>query len=199
MGVFGSITAWIEDRRVEVGMLLVGLILIGGGVMLINSGKQSESVQVLAAETEASPEANLMIDVSGAVISPGVYEVTQNTRLGEVLSAAGGLSAEADVIWVEANVNKAEKVIDGQKIYIPKIKEDPTSPSADTQSTLGVAHKVILNSASVSELDTLPGIGPVTAIKIISGRPYRSIQELLDRKIVGSKVFEQIKGLVSLW
>jgi competence protein ComEA len=189
---------WFENKKLELGLMLVGVLIIGAGVFIWKSGGVAP-VEVLSAETDATPAAMIYVDINGAVDFPGVYQFTENTRVDEALKRAGGLSEEADVNWVEANINRAEKITDSEKIFIPKISSQTTGPNTQLDVNLQVNNKISINKASASELDTLPGVGPVTAQKIVSGRPYQTVQELLDRKIVGQKVFGEIKDKLSLW
>jgi competence protein ComEA len=198
MSFFNLPEGWFENKSLEFGLMLLGVLIIGAGVFIWKSG-ETPPVEVLGTEAEATPEARIYADISGAVNNPGVYEFTENTRVDEALTRAGGLSGEADVNWVDANINRAEKITDGEKIFIPKINPQAASPNSQDDVNLQVNDKVSLNKSGVTELDSLPGVGPVTAQKIVAGRPYQSIQELLDRKIVGQKVFGEIKDLVSLW
>ncbi|MBP9719246.1 MAG: ComEA family DNA-binding protein [Candidatus Levybacteria bacterium] len=152
---------------------------------------------------------NIVVDVSGGVLAPGVYRLSDNARVEDALHAAGGFSSDADLDWTQHSLNLAAKVTDGMKIYIPRIGEEmqsvteSNSAAAGGGTTMGVAGvstngMVSINSASSSELEALPGIGPVTAGKIIDNRPYGSIDELLSKKAVGKSVYEKIKELVSL-
>ena len=88
---------------------------------------------------------------------------------------------------------------DGQKIYIPKLSETQNSVSVNGVSTGNISSKININSAGASDLDSLPGIGSVTAQKIIDARPYSAIEDLLNRKIVSQKVFDQIKEKISIY
>lgn len=154
------------------------------------------------------------VDVSGAVMQPNIYRIRARTRLKDVLIMAGGLSADADRDFFYRNFNLASYVYDQEKIYIPhnyevwrKIFTEPkrvvnfTKP-VEINSKNNIINdqpatdKISINTATFSELDSLPGIGPTTAQKIISNRPYSSIKELLTKKIVSKSVFEKIKGKI---
>ncbi len=187
---------WLEARKPELTMLLIGMVIIGAGVFVLKSGG-GEGVQVLSFDTTATEEAEIMADISGAVNNPGVYKFTNNSRIGEALEKAGGLAQDADVNWVEANVNKARKLADGEKIFIPHVNTQTSG--SDMRINTPNQSLVSINKGSVSELDTLPGVGTATANKIIAGRPYQSVEDLINRKIVGQKVYGQIKDLVALW
>ena len=126
------------------------------------------------------------MDVGGAVVKPGVYEITtegdKEIRVEDVLQEAGGFHSEADLDWVSKNINLATAVEDGMKVYIPKKGETKESnpnqnASLENSSTkvLGVTSLLNINTATEAELDFLPSVGKVTAGKIISGRPYTNI------------------------
>ncbi|MCX6783235.1 MAG: ComEA family DNA-binding protein [Candidatus Levybacteria bacterium] len=185
----------------------IGLILIGYGLITLIFSKNSENKVVF----ESSDERNILevaekivIDVSGSVVNPGMYSLTNLARMQDALISAGGLSGNADRKWVAKNINLAQKITDGQKIYIPSIGE-VSKPIQDSKAVLGNSDNFTLNglininSASLSDLDTLSGIGIVSAQKIIDGRPFSAIDELLKKKILSSKVFEQIKDKISVY
>ncbi len=162
-------------------------------------------------EATASSKTRVRVDIAGAVVKPGVYEFNEGDRIEDALSLAGGLSIEADVGWIEKNLNRAAKLTDGGKIYIPKKAEISSGKSlgninnagslSSSTKLLGVAteNTVNINSASQAELETLSGIGPVTAGKIINGRPYSSVEELKSRKIIGNALYEKIKDLLTVY
>lgn len=137
---------------------------------------------------------NLTIDIAGSVVSPGVYHLPLNSRIQDALVAAGGLSSSADRNFISKNINLATKLSDGAKIYLPRIGESELGLTSITGN-----RQININSATEQELDSLPGIGPATIQKIVSGRPYSSISDLLDRKIVGGKVFSEIQDKISLY
>ncbi|MBI2420982.1 MAG: helix-hairpin-helix domain-containing protein, partial [Candidatus Levybacteria bacterium] len=97
--------------------------------------------------------------------------------------------------FIEKNINLASKVTDGMKIYIPRVGE---SLSSGVNTTISSGSSLVgINSAGQAELEALPGIGPVTAGKIIAGRPYSSIDDLVAKKAVSQSVFEKIKDQIS--
>ena len=157
-------------------------------------------------------EEKIYVEISGGIKKPDVYQVPAGSRLYELIDKAGGLSSEADDEYIARNYNLSKLVSDQEKIYIPtktdiangifvepkdrvlKYVEDDLSQNQDTQSDLTVS----INSATQDELETLPGVGPVSANKIIDGRPYSSIDELLSKKAISASVFEKIKELITL-
>lgn len=191
-------TVYPHIRHYIVAIVLggVGLILIVYGLMSLLASKPSNDGVVF----EAAPEntkinvAKVTVDVSGSVEKPGVYTLGQGARIKDALVAAGGISQSANRVWIAKNLNLAARVKDESKIYIPSSEEPGISNSTSQNPVMGLANSQInINEASSSELESLPGIGPVTAQKIISSRPYQSTSELLTKKIVGEKAFSQIE------
>lgn len=136
----------------------------------------------------------IVVDVEGAVEKPGVYKLASDSRMQDALIAAGGLGRGADRELVAKSLNLAAKLADGMKVYVPLEGEKP--PQSPLSGGGDMGGLVNINSASASELDTLPGIGKATADKIISNRLYEKIEALVEKKIVGQKVFEQIKDKI---
>jgi competence protein ComEA len=184
-----------------VGLMLLGYGLIGLGAS--SSGSNDVIFEKADSSQGSSQSANLVVDVEGAVVSPGVYNLPRESRIKDALVASGGVSAQADRIWVSKNLNLALKIIDGAKIYIPFEGEKQSSPSLSgstgDNSAIGTAGSININSASEKELDGLPGVGPVTAQKIIDNRPYQTLEELVSKKAVSSKVLDSIKDKITLY
>lgn len=175
-----------------VGFFFAGLFVLalGAGLFLFKQKRASSDVQILSANASSSSVAEIVVHVDGAVISPGVYHLPSNVRIDDVIGAAGGLSADAD----QSRINLAAKLTDGQKVHVFAIGEGITSSQGITSTT----SLININTASETELDKLPGIGPVTAQKIISSRPYSSSGELLSKKVVTKSVYLKIKDLITL-
>lgn len=181
------------------------LILFAGGVIFLGVGliqmyaSKKVSVEFQKAEEVGSvSEAKIMVDVSGQVLNPGVYSLSSSSRIQDALIAAGGLSQDADRVYIERYMNLAQKVTDGAKIYIPRQNESVEQTNTQVAGTSTQQGLVSVNSATQSQLEELPSIGPVTAEKIISGRPYSSVEELKTKQIIGEKTFEKIKNSLSL-
>ena len=142
----------------------------------------------------------VVFDIVGAVEKPGLYRLPVGSRILEGLVAAGGLAARADRNWVEKNINKAEKISDGQKIYIPEEGED-TEVKAESLKVKG-SEVANINKATAEELDTLPGIGPALAGRIIDYRikngGFKNTEELKLVSGIGDKLYERIKEKLTL-
>lgn len=194
------------------GIIGVLFLVIAVGMMVKNLNTSQDVVFTTSATSSA--QAKIHIDVQGAIMSPGVYTLAEGSRVGDALTVSGGLAAGADRQWIAKNLNRAAKLIDGGKIYIPSIVETASGKS-DTQTggqnqisennlsnstnLLGVTTNMMnINSASQAELEALPGIGPVTANKIIAGRPYQTVEELKNRKIIGQSLYNKIKDSLTI-
>lgn len=150
--------------------------------------------------SESASASKIFVDIEGAVKNPGVLTVQIGSRVGDVLELAGGLRKDADSTYVAKSLNKAMKVVDGMKIYIPSIDETSHNiiPLVRREEASQNVTTISINIASKDELDRLPGIGPVTSQKIIDNRPYQTLEELVSKKAVGQSVFEKIKGQIRL-
>lgn len=199
----------ISEFKIPIALSLLGLVLIIGGVVSSGIGNHpsASSGRDFPKESLVQAQKSISIDVSGAVNVPGVYKLNDGDRIEEAIKAAGGFSdgttaGKANMEYISKNLNLAQKLTDGTKIYVPFEGSTPPNGSADYGQVSGAAiitGKININTALQSELETLSGIGPVTASKIISGRPYQEIGDLLGKKIVGKAVFEKIKDLVVVY
>jgi len=142
----------------------------------------------------------LTVEVAGAVVQPGVWQLPVGSRIAEVINKAGGFSQRADRTFAAKGLNLADTIKDGQKIYVPFTGENTETETAKTSGSQSItsAGQTSINTASVKELETLPGIGEIRAADIIENRPYTSVDELLSKAVVTVSIFEEIKGLISL-
>ena len=141
------------------------------------------------------------VDISGEVNKPGVYKVTTETRLFEVIDMAGGLTENAD----PDSLNRAEKVTDGQKIIVLSYDESSeigksSSSVPDYGLTSDEGDKVNINTADSSELQTIPGIGPAKAQSIIDYREqngyFTTTEDIMDVTGIGQKTYASIKDYI---
>lgn len=173
----------------------LGLIFFSYGLISLLGSSSTES-DIVIEKAEEVLEERITVDVEGAVVNPGVYTLHAKARIKDALIAASGLNADADRAWVAKSLNLAAKVSDGSKIYIPKKGEGALGAAVSSGISSGTG-LININSAGLSELDTLSGIGPVTAQKIIDNRPYSLIEDLLSKKVVSSSVFGKIRDKIS--
>ncbi len=153
--------------------------------------------------------APVVVDVDGAVATPGVYSLPPESRVQDALSAAGGLLPEADT----RSLNLAAPLEDGIRLWVPAYPQETEAPAsraaapgnsegASVPSEAGGASKINLNTASQAELETLPGIGPALAENIISYRqehgPFVIIDEIQNVSGIGPAKFEKIRDLITV-
>ncbi len=151
---------------------------------------------------KSSSVAEVYVDVDGAVARPGVYRLKDGARVSQAIDAAGGLTAEADV----TGLNRASKITDGQKIYVPTVGEQQAaaaSGGAVAASGAGSSSGLVnINTASAAELQTLSGIGPSMAQSIIDERskngPFASVDDLMRVSGIGEKKLAKIKDCICI-
>ena len=141
---------------------------------------------------DAAYALGLVVHVSGQVVNPGLVEVPADSRVAAVIAAAGGTTAEADL----DRVNLAEPVRDGQQVVVPS-RSDGGGPPTPTD---GGDARVRVNDADASALETLPGVGPVLASKILSYRdeygPFMVVEDLLDVPGIGEQKLASLRDHV---
>jgi competence protein ComEA len=138
---------------------------------------------------------DLVVDVEGGVNSPGIHRLPAGSRVADALAAAGGYGENADLAAAAQSLNLAAAVLDGQQIYVPVVGGAPVGGGDDGDELVN------LNRASQSELEALPGIGPVTAEKIRAARaeqPFATLDELVTREVLTARQLEQIADLVTV-
>lgn len=194
---------FINNNQKLIKFSLLGLILIGFGVLLNKTGlfSSGDSIEVLNSATETqNTSSEIVVEIAGSIQKPGVYKLSGNSRVEDLLTVSGGLSQEADRDWVNKNINRASKLTDGQKIYIYSQSEVTSAKENGgiklDQVVLGDSSSklVNINTASQKELESLVGIGPVLAQKIIDKRIYSKPEDLVEKGVLTSKTFEKIKS-----
>lgn len=183
----------MDKFKLPIGLILVGIVLIAGGIFA--SGVNKSASKQYPKESLIENQKMISVDVSGAVNEPGVYQHQEGSRIEEAIFAAGGLSGTANKEYVSKYLNMAQKLTDGTKIYVPfEGEQGPAVAGAASVNT-----KININTGTQAELEALPDIGSVTASKIISDRPYQTIEDLLNKKIVSKTVFDRIKDQVKVY
>ena len=190
----------LQKFRLPIALSILGIVLIVGGIF--SSGLHKARLKEFPKESLVENQKMISVDVSGAVNKPGVYQLKDGSRIEEAIKAAAGFSEIANEEYISKYLNMAQKLSDGTKVYVPAVG-DPTSPGGyagqGVVSGPNTQAKVNINTATQAELEALPGIGPVTASKIISDRPYQRVEELIEKKIVGKSVFEKIKDQIVVY
>ena len=159
--------------------------------------EELEVVEEVATHEVNEEISTYLIDVKGQIQFPGVYEVTSDLRVHDVIILAGGFLDTANT----NTINLAQKIQDEMVIYVPHLEEE-TETSFESWSTAQNKQKVSINQATESELLTLPGIGPSKASAIIKYRDefgkFNSIDELTNVSGIGSKTLENLRDYIEL-
>ncbi len=197
---FGEFTTWLRRKLfLLVGGLGIFLMVLAVVINYIKGQPSKPGLETGQVFTDPVAQAKPKIDIEGAVIHPGIYEMANDSRIQEVLITAGGLAPKANRTYISQTINLAQKVYVGLKIYIPEINDDSnTTNMSNTTNTSNMTGLININTATEAQLDTLPGVGTVTAGKIIAGRPYQTMSQLVEKHIVGQSEYSKIKDLVTI-
>ena len=202
MPTIGRGRALVYLAAVAVALLLGGRFLIGSDSPESASGA-AESLSALEIEEPARDEGLVqeivLVHVAGAVRRPGLYELPAESRVDDAIRAAGGPKPRAEL----ALVNLAAPIVDGQQIVVPGARGSSTATGEGSPAAAASpAPQVHLNTATVEELDTLPGVGPVTAQRIVEYREqhgaFASIDDLDAVSGIGPTRLEQLRELLVL-
>jgi competence protein ComEA len=190
-------------RQALAGALALAAVLVFAGRFVVHSEArpQGPPAATVVAEAAAPPEPpQIVVHVVGAVRRPGLYSLDEGSRVADAVALAGGAGAKADL----AAVNLAAPLADGTQVLVPRRGEAATagagvvSPGSAAASPAG---PVRLNTATLEQLDALPGVGPVTAQRIVQYReahgPFRSVDELDAVPGIGPARLEQLRELVA--
>jgi competence protein ComEA len=183
------------------GALITAIVL--GGFTFLWRRPTPPPVAIYAPPTPAiatpaptTTPAPIVIFISGAVQTPGVYELPDGARIVDALQRAGGFTVDANV----NAINQAAPLRDGDQVYVPTLVEEPAAPTPGLSSSAPVAESaggvINVNSASPTELEALPGIGPSLAQAIIDNRPYASVDELERVPGIGPATLEKLRPYV---
>jgi competence protein ComEA len=192
------LTGFVVVAVLGIAGVAIWATLPQGGVRLdLAARSEVDLFPVGTSSPVAAAAPALIVDVQGAVVNPGVHSVPAGSRVADAIAAAGGYSTEVDIAAAAVALNLAEHLVDGQKIHVPARGEVVPFPVDATQPPNG-GGLIDINHATQVELESLPGIGPVTAEKIIAARPFATIDELDGRDVVGPSVMEQIRDLITV-
>ena len=175
--------------------------LLPGTEFSISKAQTSTSEPIEDASSDAPVvEKTIFVHVEGAVAAPGLFELSEDSRVYDAIQAAGGFTEDAR----HDAVNLARVLTDGEQIIVPTIQtEGGSDDTPSTAASPGTATgKVNINTADAATLDTLPGIGASTAAKIVADReangPFKTIEDLKRVSGIGDKKFTQLEGCITV-
>lgn len=191
--------AWLKGRR-GLAVLILSNALVAGVAFLLARLPAPGGVEILPPPTAVvipSPTpAPVRVYVSGAVKSPGVYTLPPGSIVQDAVELAGGFAEGADA----SSINLAARLSDGQQV--PVLLKGESRPSNTPQAVATLSGPVNVNTASASELEALPGIGPVLAQIILQYRqehgPFRTVDALLLVPGIGPATLDKIRGFITL-
>ncbi len=191
-------------------VIVLGLIMVSGGILFFKKSLDfgGSKVEILETTSDKNSGGEITVEIAGAVIKPGVYKLPIGSRIDDLLIVSGGLTASADRNWTDKYLNRASVLEDAQKVYIPVVNQQSNNLSANSgvvyQSESGSNSSdsnslINVNTGSLTELDTLPGIGPTYAQKIIDHRPYSKIEDLVKSGAITQTLYEKIKDSITVY
>jgi competence protein ComEA len=192
----------LPARRVIVAIVALAAVgLVGGYGVAMRAKPRAAKIALSSAAPSAKAGRQVFVHVGGAVRNPGLYQLADGSRVYDAVRAAGGTTDDADL----DALNLASKVKDGDKILVPARVEPGADPPPGGQAGGGgvmAGGLVNLNSATPEQLDSLPGIGPSTAQKIIAYRTehggFRTVDELMEVPGIGPAKFAELKDHVTV-
>jgi competence protein ComEA len=200
--------AFTLSRRHAVGLAGLALAVVFA-VALLRGGSKADPVAAgstseipaLTAPVASGPDGTasssvVVVDVAGAVRRPGLYQLRKGSRIADAITRAGGVTRRAE----ETLVDLAAPLADGEQVLVPSAAADGSAVPPDGAPGTTPTAPVDLNSATAEQLDALPGIGPVTAQKIVDYRtehgPYTSVDDLDAIPGIGPSRIDNLRGLV---
>jgi competence protein ComEA len=194
----------LSPLRIAVASAAVA-VAVGAALFVVRPSSSEPPVESTLPRASSSASAappttasQLVVQAAGAVAKPGVYTVVATARVNDLITAAGGLAADADPDQVEL----AAPLTDGERVYVPRVGETTLPPAAPSSASSATGGPVDLNRASAADLEALPGIGPALAQAIIDHReqhgPFRSVDDLADVRGIGPAKMEQLRPLVKV-
>jgi len=204
-----ELVARLRDEHPRGAAVLLALVAVAAGLVWYRAGLSSRGADVAGAlppPVEApSPSSTtttgmVVVHVAGSVVRPGLYRLPAGARVADAIEQAGGPRSRADL----DRLNLAARLVDGQRVAVARRGEPsppgPVDTGAEASGTVPPAGPVDLNTAGAAELETLPGVGPATARKILEERSrrggFRSVRDLLGVPGIGERRFAELRPRV---
>ena len=183
-----------RHQAIVVCVLALAVLVVAGKLLGARHAPARSRTQIKLVGAGSSSRSQLLVDVSGAVRRPGVYRLPAGSRINDALEKAGGATRVADLTLV----NRAAPLTDGQQVLV--VEKVVATAGATSSSGSTQAVPIHLNSATLEQLDELPGVGPATAQRIIDYRtangPFKSVDELDNVSGIGPAKLAELRDLV---
>jgi competence protein ComEA len=187
-----------RSRALLGAALLIAALFLGGRFFVGSGTARVEPAPPTAGEIEAVAPARLVVHVVGAVRRPGLYRLAHGARIADAVRRAGGATRRADL----SLVNLAAQISDGTQVVVPRrAVVEAAASGGEAGASAPASGPVHLNTATLEQLDALPGVGPVTAQKILDYRQqhgaFSSVEDLDAIPGIGAARLEQLRELVA--
>ena len=186
---------WLEQHKTLV-LMIVGLLIAAGVAAFAIRWRPAEPI-VIEPPAPTATLGPIRVYVSGAVMHADVYELPSGSIVRDAVAAAGGATEDADL----NQINMAKTLRDGEQVYVPRMGE-ALVPAPTGQAGAAASGLININTATQAELETLPGIGPALAARIIAYReangPFPNIEAIQNVPGIGPSTFEEIKDLITV-
>lgn len=198
-----GVDIWQFFSKLSIALVVAVLLVISGlgGIifslyyLFVTTNTAQASDQCNYSPSVEIIEKSIFVDVSGAVVDPGIYQLPIVPRAADAIEVAGGFNSDADQVYLAQNFNLARSLEDGEKLYIPFEGE---SLGATENKENAVSSLISINSASGAQLESLEGIGEKRAEEIISNRPYQSIDQLVSKEVLTETMLDKIRSQIQL-
>jgi comEA protein len=170
-----------REWPITIGLLTLILLAVGFAI----------KPQIMTSRLAALEYPPIVVSVSGEVRHPGTYELPWGARSKDAIRAAGGMTPAAE----SSLLNPAAQLEDGEQLLVPG-RTAMVNALEPTASKTPIGERINLNTANLTQLEALPGVGPKFAARLIDGRPYSSFEDVDRVKGVGPKMLEKLKNLV---
>ena len=186
---------WLDRYRTPLLSVLAGATVLGLILFVLRQRDEPPPLELQVGDAPSS-NAAIMVHVTGAVVTPGVYALHVGDRVVDAVEAAGGPSPDADLV----TLNLARRVHDEGQVVVPRAGEQPAVSQVAGASANGAL--IDINTASAAVLDSLPGIGEVYSSRIVDSRvangPFQSTEDLVTRKLIPRSTYEKIESLIAV-
>jgi competence protein ComEA len=200
---------FVKTAVIGAGMILA--FSLGMGVIALRNRESPAPIEIrppepTPTELPTATPSPILVYISGEVVMPDVYTLPADSRIKQLIEAAGGFKADADM----NAVNLAQPLADGVHVYVPAkgepippgVLSSPVPQRGSSGIDLGTGGDLInINTADMMELDELPGIGPVTAQKILDYRtlngPFATIEAIMEVSGIGQGTYDKLKELIT--
>ena len=208
-----------QQKKMSIVSFGIAVVVILGAMLFAFAPSKDNQLHIMSTEeqklntegsysdslTEAAPERTIFVHVAGSVSAPGLYELDEGARVNDAIKIAGWFTDEAD----QTSLNLARTLTDGEQLFVPSKTGESSSVASNASisfgsnsNTSGTAPKINVNRASEDDLQSIPGVGPSLAAKIIKDRenngPFASVDDLTRVSGIGEKKLDSMRDSITI-